>query len=473
MKKMLVWLKKIYNKETPLKIEWIVGITIAIIMLVTFFYIDLKSLTVWSTNIIDCVAKGDITKYYSYTALNQYGLFHQHVSGTLYSLMLWGIWNLPIWAIQFFGGKPIIESTLMLIWSKLFLVAALTITLITTYKICQKLFENKNKSKWITFLSATFLYTYIGVFYASQNDILICMFATLGLYYLLKGKNKFFYLFSALAISVKYFYFICYIPIILLTEKKISKIIGKLVLAFTPVLLFKFLVRGFPMYNMSETSNNSNSILNGLFNSGIKGSNGVTISFFILSFIIICFIAYMTNPNTKKMRDNYIFYFTVAPIVVMLMFSTYFEFYRPILLMPFLMILYGFKPKLFRINVILDTIMSWSCFISLCIRSKYLFNSAYSMKESVFAKILGIDSIKTVNLQTPIRSLLGENLSLAQSFITTVFFASLFILLVVNFPKFNGENKVEKEKPERWIIWMRSFMILPIIIYLIYSFISS
>lgn len=477
MKKLIERCKKIYNKETPLKIEWIVAILIAIIMMLMFCYIDFKSLTVWSTNILDCIAKGDVTDYYSYTALNKYNLQHKYVSGTLYSLILWAIWNIPIWGIQYFAGKSIVKNSILLIWSKLFLVLSLGITLFITYKICKELFKDNKKSLWITFLSATFIYTYIGVFYAGQNDIMICMFAVMGLYYLIKGKNTWFYILSSVAISIKYFYLIPYIPIILLTEKKVWKIILKLGVGVAPISIFKLLVRNFPMYAISETANYSDNILKGFLGSGLKVANGVTLSFFILSFIIVCFIAYIIKPKTKEIRNNYIFYFAVAPIVLMFMFSTKYEFYRPILLMPALMILYGFKPQLFRINVILDTVAFGSCFMFSLIHEKYLFNSKYSMNGSLISKVFDVKKMGIVNLKDPLRDFLGNNINMIETMIATILFATLGIILIINYPKLNIIKKEKEndnlEKPERWIIWIRSLMVVPAIAFLLFNVIRG
>lgn len=470
MKKIICKLKKIYNKDVPLKIEWIIAILIAILMLLMFSYIDFKSLTIWSTNILDCIAEGDISQYYSYTSLNQHNLSHKYVSGTLYSLIIWAIWNIPIWIIQYLAGIEIINNAFLLIWSKMFLVVSLCVTLFLTYKICYILFKEKKISKWITFLSATFVYTYIGVLYAGQNDILICMFATLGLYFLIKEKNIWFYIFSALAISVKYFYLIPYIPLILLTEKKIWKIIVKIGIGISPIIIFRLLFGNFPMYAESEAANYSENILKGFLNSGLKVANEVMLSFFILAFIIICFIAYITEPKSKEIKNNYIFYFTSASIIIIFMFSTNYEFYRPILLMPALMILYGFKPQLFRINVILDTVMSTTSFVAMIIRSIYIFNSKYSMTNFLLSNRMG--EIKEVSARKFLINLLGDNVGMVASVITTIMFAAFAIILVINYPKYNifKENSEDKlEKPERWIIWIRQLVVVPAIALLLFG----
>lgn len=474
MKDVIEKCKKMYNKEKPLKIEWVIAILIALVMLVMFYYVDFKSLTVWSANILDCVAKGDITEYYTYTAQNIYHVPHRYVSGTLYSLIVWAIWNIPAWIIQHFFGKPIISNAFLMLWSKLFLVVALAITLIFTYKICKILFKDKNKSLWITFLALTFAFTYIGVFYAGQNDILICMCAILGLYFLLKDKNILFYVFSALAISVKYFYLIPYIPIILYLEKNIFKIILKVGIGVAPIVIFKFLVRNFPLYAESEASNHTTQITDGFLKSGIIGAEGQTISFFIVVYVVLCVLAYLKKPKDTETRNNYIFYFSVVPIMLMLMFSTYYEFYRPILLVPMLMILYGFKPEIFRINIILDTLFSFFMLLynfAGGTASKWLFASDKSMNGTLITKMLKIKSVNSVSPAKEITRILGENAELVKNLSISIMFAIIAIMIVINYPEVNV-NKEEREnpkKPERWIIWLRTLMLVPILIYLLIS----
>ena len=469
MKKVIEKCKQLYNKETPLKIEWIIFGIIAFVMLISFYYIDFRSLTIWTTNIWDCIADGDITQYYVYTSFNIYNVPHQFVSGTLYSLIIWAIWNFPIWGIQRYMGKAIVNNAFLLLWSKLFLVLALGITLFFTYKICKELFKDNKKSLWITYLAATFIFTYIGVFYAGQNDILICMLAVLGLYFLIKEKNLWFYIFSALAISVKYFYLIAYIPIILLTEKKIWKIFLKIGVGILPIFIFKLLVGDFPMYSISEKSNFSNILMNGLLGGGIVAANGANISFFIVTLITSCFMAYIIKPNSKEKRNNYIFYFSVVPFMLMFMFSTYYEFYRPILLMPMLMILYGFKPEIFRINIILDTVLSIVSLLIFPMCDSHMFMAEISMNTTIIAKLMKVKQVPSVTLYDIYTKLFNENIGLVKNIGITIFFAILAILIVINYPKFNikKEERDKPEKTERWIIWVRSLIVVPVLMFLL------
>ena len=64
---------------------------------------------------------------------------------------------------------------------------------------------------------------------------------------------------------------------------------------------------------------------------------------------------------------------------------------------------------------------------------------------------------------------------MASSFITTVLFAALGIILVINHPRFKNdkEEKTEIQKPERWIIWGRSVIVVPAIGYLLFKVIGG
>lgn len=80
------------------------------------------------------------------------------------------------------------------------------------------------------------------VFIFSQYDIFGLFFVLLGLNYFLKKNIKLFLLFFSIAISFKYFAIIFFVPLIILIEKKLSKLLVYLLLAlsftFAQIALF-------------------------------------------------------------------------------------------------------------------------------------------------------------------------------------------------------------------------------------------
>ena len=471
MKKINQSLKKIYYKEKPLKTEWIIAGLIAVIMLIMFTYIDTKSLTIWSTNILDCLSEGNIKNYFKYTALNIHNAPHQFVSGTLYSLIPWAIWNIPIWFLQKFLNVDILNNSLSLLWSKLFLVVALILTLYYTYKLSNHLTLNKTKSKWVIFLSFTYLYTFVGVFYTGQNDILICLLGIIAIYYLITNKNNkyLFYIISGFAISIKYFFILPYVILILLLEKNIFKILKKISIGIIPTLVFNVICYNLPMFLESSSKGPADSILNRMLIGNIPILSGYNLSLFVMAFIILAFIAYTTNFSSENDKNHKIIYFVTASFILLLAFTKQ-EFYRPILLMPFIFLLFIINIKNFRLNLILETILSLTLMIAQCTNEYYFFSAIHSMKNSLLTDILNFNINTNTSPMVFFTKSFNDLTNVIGTISSTIAFTCLLLILFINYPyKKNILNRKEY-KCERYIIWIRTLMILPILLYLIISY---
>ena len=459
---------KIYNKETPLRLEWFVAGLIGFICLIMFTYIDLKSLTIWSTNILDCIADGNITNYYKFTALNLHNAPHRYVSGTLYSLIPWAIWNIPIWIFQRFFNVDILTSSVSLLWSKLFLVLALVVTLCYSYKLVKHLTNDTISAKWTIFLSFSYIYTYVGVFYASQNDILICMLGVMSIYYLIKnsGKNILFYVLAGFAISVKYFFFMPYLILILFLEKDIIKIVKKLFVGILPTLIFNLVCRNLPMFLESSSQNANSSILNRIIGSSFPILSEYSLSIFILAFIILAFIAYKTVAKDIKERNEYIIYFTTATFILLLAFTSQ-EFYRMILLMPFIFIMFALNKPNQRINLILETIICFSFILSQCTNGYYFFSSHGGMENALLTNILNLNLTGNVSPYSFLIYHFPNFTPIVGRICSTIAFSGFMLILAINYPRKKIEIDVKNIKCERYIIWFRTLIIVPIILYLL------
>ncbi|MDD3187666.1 MAG: hypothetical protein PHD02_04295 [Bacilli bacterium] len=452
-----------YNSENPTKIEYGFVILVCFIMLITYAYNDLKSLTIWSTNILDVVYDFKIQDYFSYTALNIYNAPHQYVSGTVYNLIPWAIWNIPIWIMQRFFNNPILFNPISLIYSNMFLVACLVFTLYFTYKIVMKLTNDLSKAKWVIFLSLSFIYTLIGIFYAGQTDIMISLLSVMGLYFLIEKKEKYFLILSSFAISIKYFFFFPYIAIILLTEKKISKIFYKLFIGLIPTIASFLVFHFMPMYSVSSEANPFYWMINDFVNGFVVVNNGNTLSMFILGLLFIYFMSYITKVKDEKEKIHYIIYLIVASYSMIFMFSTY-EFYRMILLMPFIYILFSLS-KRWNLNIILETVLSLtSIFLMINHNQNYFFSNVNSLNGGLLASMLNITNFNDYSVYMVANSIpfYGVLSSVASSILVGVF----IIILVINHPRFKDSLiQIKDDINVRGLIWLRLFIIVPFIMY--------
>ena len=76
----------------------------------------------------------------------------------------------------------------------------------------------------------------------------------------MEGINWFYFL-AGMAISVKYFFFIPYVAIILLLEKRVLRIIYKIVLGIIPTGIYWLVTRACPMVSESASQGSPISVL--------------------------------------------------------------------------------------------------------------------------------------------------------------------------------------------------------------------
>ena len=112
-----------YRSDRVLVFEWVLAAVTAVFVILTSAYVDMRSLTIWSTNVWDVTLDSNIRHLYEYTAQNVHHIQHAKMGSELFSVLPWSVWNLPIWAVQRFGGVSIATSPFMLMYSKLFTVA--------------------------------------------------------------------------------------------------------------------------------------------------------------------------------------------------------------------------------------------------------------------------------------------------------------------------------------------------------------
>ena len=89
-----------------------VGI-ISFIILCFFIHGDTENLIKWTLNMFDVTVKGKPLDFYRYSIENPNMAPNNYVSGTLYSLIIWAIWNIPIGIIKTIFGVEVLHSPLV------------------------------------------------------------------------------------------------------------------------------------------------------------------------------------------------------------------------------------------------------------------------------------------------------------------------------------------------------------------------
>jgi len=416
------------------------GLTLVLSVLL-FCYTDLRSLTIWTTNIWDTLANtGNIRLFYEYSAQNIYDLDHAMVGSDILIYLPWAIWNLPIWALQRYAGYEIVTHALPLLWSKLFLFGMFILCIIPVNKISHKITDDGECISRMMFLSVTSLFTITSLCYIGQNDVIVIFPFLMAISSLLEDKRKGFIIWAALSIAFKPFFIFSYVAIILLIEKNLLKIIGYSFLGLSLFVLQKVPFIGASMYSESlsygPTGNAFKLMIMYVANIPPAGAS--------LFFLGLGSLYLATYFNDKEITPLDIIYSAVAPMMVFFIFTRY-ESYRPFYLVPLLFILMMAKPQYNRVNLLLETVATGALM------------AFYLMDDTLYYNPSYID-INTRRLPSIAEWISNYIPGLGYAAFTAIFVLCMILILVINHPKFKYENSVLTMKEENWLLPVRSLI---------------
>ena len=466
-----------YRSDKVYLAEWILAAATGLFVFLTTSTWDSQSLTIWSTNVWDSIADGRFREFYELTAENANNVHHVHMGSEIMSVLPWSVWNLPIWIMQRFFGKPIMSSALMLAYSKLFLVVVTVIVLIYAKKIAMLVTGDKTKSVWAMFLTASSTYIYLSVCYSGQNDIFMIAASVLAVYSLFKGRRWAFVAWSALAISIKPFFLLPFLAVVLIGEKNILKIILNSVLASSGLLLQKLIFRGAPGYEESMNTGPAKQMLEGMFPSNLNTNFG-GISFFAITLVLIYFYCYTRDFKTEDFADKnslaakYAIYMITVTYTCYLVFSP-FSFYRLAILTPYLYIVLVQNDEMRFFNALFDFAMQFGLMMRLVLRGSKLFQTRFINKAVAQRFFGGTVEYDEASKYASIDNYLYDKNQLwekIQPMFSGVAVVCAVLLLVLNHPEKHVSLKIKGTKNVRLLVWARMLIILPFAAFCLYLF---
>lgn len=105
------------------------------------------------------------------------------------------------------------------------------------YKICRYITNDEDNSKIISIIFITSPIAIFAVFIFGQYDIISVFFTMLGYYYYVKNDYLKFSIFFSLAISIKFFPLLIFVPLLLLVEKRLLQILKYGIISVSATIL--------------------------------------------------------------------------------------------------------------------------------------------------------------------------------------------------------------------------------------------
>lgn len=291
----------VFLKETngsciriPMVLWIIVGLTF-LLLIIMHTYNDILITAKQGYHFWDLLFEGRPLEFYKDASMTTGNEFFPDEQGAAYLFpvyLIFAIWNFPTWLISSVSGTDYFNSIPSMIWMKLMLVPFIIISAQYIYKII----HNTKGKKQYAIVGAFFFVSSILVLYPTaligQYDIITVAFIMMGIYGWTIGNQKRFLIPFASALLFKYFAFLYFLPLLLLDEKKIRRIILKIFIVVLPI--FPFLL--FP--KPKGQSSNVSELLDMFMNNLQIGENNLYVFPFVVAIVLIlCFFKELDSAN--------------------------------------------------------------------------------------------------------------------------------------------------------------------------------
>lgn len=453
-------------------VEWCMIGLITIFVMLSFTYVDNVSLTIWSTNMLDCLWEGNVSNYYQYNSLNLHNLAHQSLSGGFLILVPLAIWNIPIWIAQYFFGVEITTSNVCMFWPKLFYVVIFIIMLCFTKKICEKLWNDSQKTIYVILLCASSIYMHIGITYSGQNDILWITLGVVAFYYYLDDRWKEFLLFINLSLLMKPYFLLPCIAIVLIKEKSVIEVVKKLLLSVSGYVLMQIFLHFVPGY--AESTIIAGNLEEIMFRKYLE--NTITTPFgeasvVIVVLLVIYLFCFIYQGKDEDITNRFAIYMMCVVMISWLVFGRE-NFYRVLMILPWLYILLIDNEQYFEVNMCLNVTLSFVWTIVYVDSTKVIFDSFRGMKPS----ILNVTEVKSIDeLEVGTLYLLGQDIfaytggyDTLMKMVYAIWVVLLLAVLVINIPQYGRkQQKSIEDGSHKWFIrillWLHILMVVPFV----------
>ena len=410
---------------------------------ICFWYDDTNSNIIHSINIWKSLFSGDFFHYYSYNIESYHQGLTSHQGGYEVFLYLFvSIWQFPLFVLEKIVGGNIIESFFAKAWAKIFFVIMVYLCYFQIKRICNYLKLSERTTFVISVLSCSSSFIITSVCIVSQIDIVGLFFVLLSFNCFIQNKEKQFILFFVLATLCKAFSLFIFIPLILLKEKKITRIV---IMCLVPVLAIYIFNLPFSLLDPEGVLckiEPTSTLIYGLLLSRIP-LFGRTIPLIFLGYAglgIYCYLKDISSEKKEVQQYWYVYIAVVASLIFTLMVESP---YRNIYIVPFFMIAFFYNKENQRRRLFVLTIANLSMTIGLLIRFPYCSDYQF-MKNMLIDCVLPLRKFELMGLEQISSYMMSPEMG-----DIWLFFYAIFVMWAVGFCIMNRPNRIFSQAEEK------------------------
>ena len=456
-----------FGRLTESPLHWADFVILGLLMLFCFLSYTMRDLAHTagcSYGFLD----GHFLDFYDYLAasgIDENGLVGLHASYMPTVYLLFAVWNLPM---KLFGIVPQASASLGLLplmWAKVlpclvFLGSAYIVLLIS-----KELGMENRKAKVVMYAYLSMPIALYGQFILGQYESFVVFCVLLGVYYWLKKKPVWFVFWFAVALTFKITALLFFLPLLLLREKSIFKILLSAVAVFLLYGLEFLLYRGSPTFLSyafgigSAGDNPTGYVFNAAVFTGFIFTENLKFEVYltVVGFAVLCAYAYFKRADGKD-EGRYALYLLCLAGAVLFGLSKWHPHWLMIVV-PFWTVS-AFLHRDSKIWMALD-LLFMAVFVSFCTCQFAGVTDEVMLTRGIFKYILP-NGVPTVRFE--MAEIFGKlDMSLELSVIT----ALLVVYAVFRHPKFMADDA--NAAPDSAMGWLRARYILGLLIFIVPS----
>lgn len=205
--------------EKPNKIEWAMVCIATFLIFTTMYYTDNRAIFGAAFSLNEELIEGKSVSLLG-SMVHPYGILHQWICE---------LWVAPINILHHLFGLSF-ENPFSFLWCKLCITLFFALCLKEMAGIASVIGISEKNNAWITFYIVSGILVALPVFHIAQTDCLYLLFMLKGFRALLEKKTIRFLLLFAVANSFKMISLFMFIPLILLTEKRICYVLRNVII---------------------------------------------------------------------------------------------------------------------------------------------------------------------------------------------------------------------------------------------------
>lgn len=280
------------KKRISLGRHWIVFSILCVLAYAFFIHTDILEISSHSYIFLDSIFKGRFFSYYQYVAEHPFGKELYYLNNANYNITtyaVFGIFQLPIYIFNAIFGT--FNETLLYYVAKFVGVAFFFACISVVRKIALLLKLDSKTANYAALFFALSPVAFFSPLMMSQYDSLPLFLALLGILYWMRGDVAKCVLWMGLGAACKFYVLLLLVPLVLLREKRVLRIIKYGVMSLWLIIPTTLLFLG-----RIPDANNFNSIMVGRLLE-VKFSAASNIPVFLTLYLILCAAAFLWTPK--------------------------------------------------------------------------------------------------------------------------------------------------------------------------------